>query len=306
MWFAIKVAGGFLLDLIFGDPQWFPHPVRGIGLLIEKLEKILYPWKQRLWTGGLLALLVIGITYVSFYFLVKLHWVVEVLFIYTIFATRALGNEAMTMYQLLKEKNTEEARHQLGFLVSRETSEMHEEDMIRSTIETVSENVTDGITAPLFYLLIGGVPLAMAYKAASTLDSMVGYKNDRYILFGRVSARIDDVLNFIPARITAFCLVPIAALMCGNSFSGTLRIVSRDRLKHASPNSAHTEAAFAGALGIRLGGVNRYFGKEVVKPFIGDEQHSLKVSHIKEAVWLMYVTSVIAVGVGVGIYIFKI
>ena len=242
MLFALNITLGYLLDLIFGDPHWFPHPVRAIGLLIERLEKWLYRFRHKLFAGAVLTVLVVASVYISMFYLVKLHWLVTAFFAYTIFATKALGNEAMKIFRLLKNNQIPEARQQIRFLVSRDTETMDEREIVRSTVETVSENVTDGITAPLFYMLLGGVPLAMAYKAASTLDSMVGYKNERYLLFGRCSARLDDVLNFIPARLTSFVLIPLAALLCGKNIRETLRIVRRDRFNHSSPNSAHSAA----------------------------------------------------------------
>jgi len=194
----------------------------------------------------------------------------------------------------LKNNDLPEARKYLSYIVSRDTSHLQEGEIIRGTVETVAENISDGIIAPLFYLFLGGVPLAMAYKAINTLDSMVGYKNDKYLYFGRVSARLDDVVNYIPARLTVVFVV-LSSYIVGKMGSRSLKIALRDGRNHNSPNSGYPEAAVAGALGIQLGGDNQYFGKIVHKPIIGDALHPLQQRHLTETYQLMYTASAIGV-----------
>ncbi len=227
--------------------------------------------------------------------LCSLNPVIEIFLIYTVLAVKSLACEADKIFNLLASGNIIEARRALSYIVSRDTANMDERNIIRSTVETVSENIVDGITAPLFYLIIGGAPLAMAYKAASTLDSMVGYKNEKYIDFGYASAKMDDILNFIPARITGFILIPLAALLTGKNFIRSFKIVLRDRHKHESPNSAHPEAAASGALGLQFGGLTVYNGKAEQNPLIGDKIKDFELNDIKSAVRILYLTAVIAV-----------
>ncbi|OHD15097.1 MAG: cobalamin biosynthesis protein CobD [Spirochaetes bacterium GWC1_27_15] len=298
MFFEIKIILGFAFDLIFGDPQNFPHPVRIIGNFITKLEEILYKFKNKKFTGFILMFVIVFTTYILTLFVCSLNPIIEVFLIYTIFATKTLGDEGIKIYKSLKQNNIELARTQLGYIVSRDTENISQSDIVRGTIESISENLTDGIISPLFFLLIGGVPLAMAFKAASTLDSMVGYKNDRYIDFGFASAKFDDILNFIPARLTGFVLIPLASLITGNNFINSLKVVFKDRLKTPSPNSGHSEAGFAGALGVRLGGASTYFGKIVEKPTIGVKLKDFDPKDIIKSVKLMYFTSILALMIG--------
>lgn len=293
-----KIAAGYLLDLLMGDPYSFPHPVRYIGKFIEFLEIFLKKLKHDKFAGILLTVITVGFAFIITYYLCAVSVIIEVIIIYTIFSTRCLADEAKSVYSALKNNDLAEARKRVGFLVSRDTSELDEKAVIRATVETVSENIVDGIISPIFYLLIGGAPLGMAYKAASTLDSMVGYKNEKYINFGWASARLDDILNFIPARLTAFLLLPAAALVCRMGANNTLRIAIRDRLKHSSPNSAHAESAVAGALGCRLGGPSKYFGEIVDKPYIGDALKEIDKEDILKSVRLMYAASVIGLFLG--------
>lgn len=286
-----KVISGFVLDIFFGDPYSFPHPVRFIGKLIEYGEKIFYKIPCRKSGGLLLVTVVLFITYIVTLSLASISFVFEVILIYTVFSIKSLSCEGMKIYKLLKNNDIEKARKELSFIVSRETSAMEVRDIIRSAVETLSENIVDGIISPMFYLFIGGLPLAMIYKAVSTMDSMIGYKNSRYIQFGKAAALTDDVFNFIPARITAFILIPVSAFLYGMSVSDTYKAVFKYRHNHDSPNSAHSESAVAGALGVRLGGKNIYFGKEVEKPFIGDENKEIEIEDIKKTVVLIYITS---------------
>ena len=294
----VKITIGFILDMILGDPQRFPHPVRLIGGLISKLEKLLRRGICEKAAGVLLVIVVIPSVYFTVMYISLIHWVLEIFLIYTIFALKSLSSEAVKVYDALKDDDIELARKQISFLVSRDTASMEKSDIIRAAVETVTENIVDGVTAPMFYLFAGGVPAGMAYKAANTIDSMIGYKNERYIKFGWFGARLDDLLNFIPARVTGFVLIPLAALFTGGSAAGAYRILRRDRLNHSSPNSGHPESASAGALGIQLGGLVSYFGVMHNKPFIGDKERELEPDDIKRAVRLLYATSYIGMALG--------
>jgi adenosylcobinamide-phosphate synthase len=288
---VIKISAGFLLDLVLGDPHDSPHPVRLIGKQITFLENILRRKVFERAAGILLTVSVVLTVYAAVSYLSALSWALELFIIYTIFAVRSLSAEALKVYHSLMAGDCEGARVHISYLVSRDTAGMERSEIIRAAIETVTENIVDGVTAPLFYLFAGGAPLAMAYKAANTLDSMVGYKNEKYLMFGWASARFDDLLNFIPARITGFILIPVAALITGGSVRGAYRILVRDRHNHSSPNSAHSESAAAGALGLQLGGPTRYFGVVHDKPYIGDSVRDLEPEDIKKAITLLYATS---------------
>ncbi|WP_026477750.1 adenosylcobinamide-phosphate synthase CbiB [Alkaliphilus transvaalensis] len=298
------LIGGYILDLIFGDPQGFPHPVRYIGSLISFLEKKLYSDKSNktLLLGGTgLTLAVVVTTYLITYSLIALMkilhplagTIVSIILAYTVLATKCLHKESEKVLIHLKNQDLLGARKYLSYIVSRDTSQLEEKEIVRGTVETVSENISDGIIAPLFYLFLGGVPLAMAYKAINTLDSMVGYKNDRYLYFGRVSAKLDDVVNYIPARLTVI-FIAIGALILGKDSNRSFKIALKDGRNHNSPNSGYPEAAVAGALGIQLGGDNFYFGKVVHKPTIGDPTYPLESKHILETIKLMYAASALA------------
>lgn len=301
----LSIVIGYVLDLILGDPQGFPHPVRAIGKLISGLEKRLYVYNNKnhqLLAGTLLAFLVVITAYLSASYIIKASYifndalgtVVSSILAYTVLATRCLGKEAMKVNQLLSTENLNEARRALSYIVSRDTAELTEGEVVRATVETVAENISDGIIAPLFYLFLGGVPLAMAYKAVNTLDSMVGYRNDRYEYFGKASAYLDDIVNYLPARISVL-LIGISAFMTGNKPIDAIRIGIRDGKKHNSPNSGYPEAAVAGALSIQLGGTNKYFGKEVSKPTMGDGALVLERRHINATISLMYGASAVGV-----------
>ena len=297
---------GFFLDLLLGDPSWLPHPIRAIGALIAALEKALrrlFPTRQaaELAGGAALVILVLALSG-GFTLLVLwlcgqvglwLRFLAETVLCYQLLATRSLKGESMKVYQALKAGDLEGARHAVSMIVGRDTQRLDEAGVARAAVETVAENASDGVIAPLIFLAIGGAPLGMVYKAVNTMDSMVGYKNDRYLWFGRCAARLDDLVNFIPARLAGL-------LMClGAGFSGfdgpnALRIFRRDRKNHKSPNSAHTEAAAAGALHIQLGGPNYYFGKLVDKPAIGDADHPVEPLDIVRVNRLMYATAFLA------------
>ena len=297
---------GFLLDLLLGDPRWLPHPIRAIGALIAGLEKVLrkiFPKNRSGQLAGGVALVILvlvlsgGFTLLVLWLCGKvglwLRFLAETILCFQLLATRSLKGESMKVYKALKAGDLEGARYAVSMIVGRDTQCLDEAGVARAAVETVAENASDGVIAPLIFLAIGGAPLGMVYKAVNTMDSMVGYKNDQYLWFGRCAARLDDVVNFIPARLAGL-------LMClGAGFSvfdapNALRIFRRDRKNHKSPNSAHTEAAAAGALHIQLGGSNYYFGKLVEKPTIGDADHPVEPLDIVRVNRLMYATAFLA------------
>ena len=298
--FLIKIWIAFILDLIFGDPEKITHPVQIIGKMITFLEKKLYGKKGSFVGGAVLGILVVTSTFLVMYGFVKLTKIVKVLQIfeiylmYTIFSVKSLAREGKRVYKILKLGNLKVAREKLSYLVSRDTEKMDKVMIIRSTMETISENMVDGVIAPMFYMFVGGLPLAMVYKAINTLDSMVGYKNEKYAKFGTFSAKLDDVVNFIPARISGI-FITAASYILRYNYKNAWKIFKRDRKNHASPNSGHSESAVAGALGVQFGGKVSYFGKEVEKPTIGDKIKEFRLEDIKKNILLMYVTSFVAI-----------
>ena len=296
MIFFIKIWIAYVLDLIFGDPQNVIHPVQVIGKIISTGEKILLRKKYKFLAGAVLNIFTVSITYTLMYLISKsvkisvFFMIIEIYLMYTIFSINSLAREGNRVYRILKEGDIERARKDLSYLVSRDTETMDEKMIIRSTMETISENTVDGIVAPMFYMFLGGMPLAMAYKAINTLDSMVGYKNEKYMEFGKFSAKVDDVANFIPARITGILIV-LASMILGYDYKNSLKIFIRDRKNHSSPNSAHSEASVAGALGVQFGGKVSYFGKEINKPTIGDKIKDFELEDIRKNIRIMYVTS---------------
>ena len=296
MIFFIKIWIAYVLDLIFGDPQNVIHPVQVIGKIISTGEKILLRKKYKFLAGAVLNIFTVSITYTLMYLISKsvkisvFFMIIEIYLMYTIFSINSLAREGNRVYRILKEGDIEKARKDLSYLVSRDTEMMDEKMIIRSTMETISENTVDGIVAPMFYMFLGGMPLAMAYKAINTLDSMVGYKNEKYMEFGKFSAKVDDVANFIPARITGILIV-LASMILGYDYKNSLKIFLRDRKNHSSPNSAHSEASVAGALGVQFGGKVSYFGKEIDKPTIGDKTKEFELEDIRKNIRIMYVTS---------------
>ncbi|WP_195941050.1 adenosylcobinamide-phosphate synthase CbiB [Romboutsia sp. 1001713B170131_170501_G6] len=298
----LSIYIGYIIDLIVGDPYSFPHPVRYIGKLIKKTESIIRKKAKSdkdLKIGGFfLWLIVVGITYLVTYLIIKISsfipggfLVANSILIYTTLATKCLKDEAVKIYNVLKTGDIERARIQVSYIVGRDTTQLNEGEIIRATVETVAENTVDGIIAPMFYAFIGGAPLAMAYKAVNTLDSTVGYKNDKYKDLGFASAKIDDIANFIPARISVL-LMSIGSLLVGHNCKEALKIGIRDRKNHKSPNCAYAEGAVAGALGVQLGGTNVYFGKAVYKPTIGDKHREIEVEDIVRTNKIMYASSI--------------
>lgn len=314
MEFFLIFFAGFLLDLLFGDPYWMPHPVIFIGKLISKFETFLRKKAtddaslRR--SGVALVFLVLASTFVVFggciflldYFLPLVGVCAKILLTYQVLATKCLISESKKVHKTLVHGTLVDARKQVGYLVGRDTGALSEVGVTKATIETIAENTVDGVVAPLFYMAIGGPVLGILYKAVNTMDSMVGYKNDKYLHFGRAAAKFDDICNFIPARITAFFMIA-AAFLCKFSAKGAFQIWKRDRKNHASPNSAQTESVCAGALGIQLAGDAIYFGKVVKKPFIGDNTREIIPYDIKRAYTLMLVTALVALLVFGGILI---
>lgn len=301
----LSIYTGYALDLIIGDPYSFPHPVRYIGKLISIVEKqirnITSSDKGLKIAGFFLWFIVVGATFGITTLVLQLfkfnklaYFIVNTILIYTTLATKCLKDESVKIYKVLKTGDLEKSRIQLSYIVGRDTTNLNEKEIVRATVETVAENTVDGIIAPLFYGFIGGAPLAMAYKAVNTLDSTVGYKNDKYYYLGFASAKIDDIANYIPARLGVI-LLPLGSLFAGFNFKDALKIGIRDRKNHKSPNCAFSEGAVAGALGIQLGGTNVYFGKEVYKPTIGDKTREIEIEDIVRTNKIMYSSSIISI-----------
>lgn len=307
----IAFIAGFVLDLLIGDPHFIPHPVRLIGSLISFLDKRLncdvkYNSSEneanltKYKRGVLLAFTVIFATFaVSVIILVAAYSInlyagviAEAVMTWQILATKCLRVESMRVYDALRTDGVEAGRRAVSMIVGRDTSVLDEAGVTRAAVETVAENTSDGVIAPMLYTAIGGPVLGFVYKAVNTMDSMLGYKNDKYMYFGRFAARLDDVVNFIPARISAYLMIA-AAFIGGRQFDGknAYRIFKRDRFNHASPNSAQTESVCAGALRVQLAGDAVYFGKLVKKKYIGDGLHEIEYEDIKRANRLMYITA---------------
>ncbi len=307
---ALAVLGGFVLDCIFADPAWLPHPVVFMGRCISRLEKFLRAHLPQTPQGELLGGAVVAFCLPVGTFLftslvclgaAKLHpllgLVVQMFWCGQALAAKGLAQESRNVYAQLKKDDLPAARKAVSRIVGRDTENLTAEGVTKAAVETVAENASDGVIAPLLYMLIGGAPLALTYKAINTMDSMLGYKNEKYLYFGRVPARLDDAANYIPSRLAALLWVAAAALT-GNDAKGAWRIWRRDRRNHASPNSAQTESACAGALGVQLAGPAYYFGEYYPKPTIGDPLRPIEPEDILRANRMMYAASVLAVGLG--------
>ena len=296
---------GFFLDFIFGDPVWLYHPVRLIGKGISFGERQLRKLCSRnesgrglvaagaiLWVciAGLSFLIPLGVLVLAQKIHPVLRFVLETFWCYQIIAARCLCKESGKVYDRLKAEDLPGARRAVSMIVGRDTENLSTEGVTKAAVETVAENTSDGVTAPLIYMLIGGAPLGFLYKAVNTMDSMLGYKNDKYLYFGRIPARMDDIFNYIPARVTALFMIA-ASFLCGLDGKNAWRIYKRDRRKHASPNAAQTEAVCAGALRVRLAGDAVYFGKVYKKEFIGDALRPIQPEDIRRTGRLMYVTA---------------
>ncbi|WP_211171045.1 adenosylcobinamide-phosphate synthase CbiB [Bacillus sp. DNRA2] len=299
---AIYIFIAYLVDLVVGDPRFLPHPVVIIGKYISRLEKLIrkvFPKEEQLKRAGLLLpLLIVGGTYLVVALLIYgaglIHdWLavaLEIWLISTTIAVKGLGKAGMEVYQHLKNNNLTEARKSLGMIVGRDTEQLDESEISRGTVETVAENIVDAIISPLFFAVIGGAPLAMAYRAVNTLDSMVGYKNEKYQNLGWASARLDDVANFIPARLTVVALLFVVWIKAFN-VRNALKTILRDARKHPSPNSGFTEAGVAGALGIQLGGLNYYGGIASNRAKMGDPYRKIIADDIINTVRIMMLTA---------------
>lgn len=304
--YALPMLVGFVIDIFIGDPYNFPHPIRAIGTLIAKLEKFVRSRFKNLRRGGtFLALTVLivstliplAVLFVCYKINIFFGLAVESVMCWQLVAARCLQKESMKVCHAVEEKNIEKARQAVSMIVGRDTDVLDETGIVKAAVETVAENTSDGVTAPIMYIALGGAPLGFFYKAANTMDSMIGYTNEKYIDIGRFAAKLDDVLNFIPSRLTALMMI-LSAYLLGADGKNAARIWKRDRRKHASPNSAQTESVCAGALDIRLAGDAYYFGELHKKEFIGDDIRTPESEDIRRANRLMYCTSVIVLIVG--------
>lgn len=292
---------GFIIDIILGDPYSLPHPVRAIGTLISKLEKFVRSRFDNLRKGGVflaIAVLVIStlapllVLILCYRINVVLGVAVESVMCWQLVAARCLQKESMKVCRALEENDTEKARKAVSMIVGRDTEVLDEKGIIKAAVETVAENTSDGVTAPIMYISLGGAALGFFYKAANTMDSMIGYKNEKYADIGRFAARLDDLLNFIPSRLTALAMI-LSVYLLRLDGKNAFYIWRRDRRNHASPNSAQTESVCAGSLDIRLAGDAYYFGELHKKEFIGDDIRPPENEDIRRANRLMYCTSVI-------------
>lgn len=311
MEFIIILLSAIFLDLVLGDPKWLPMLVVYIGKAISKLEKYLRKKvEDEKWGGLLLVVLIVGGAYIvvfavsSIAFKINkvLGMIVSIYLLYNAISIKGMAFEAKKIAAALerikqnyqKEFWLKNARTKLSRIVGRDTHNLGEEEIIRATVESVAESITDGVISPLFYMFLGGVPLCWAYKAVNTLDSMVGYKNEEYRNFGYFSAKFDDIANYIPARIAAL-LLALVAFLTRKNFLRCVTTILRDGQNHPSPNSGLPEAGIAGALGIRLGGESSYEGELEVKPYIGEDVKRIKIKHIRESIVFLYLSSFLMV-----------
>lgn len=300
------IVTGFILDLLLGDPHWLYHPVRLIGKLIELFEKTLrkiFPKTEKgekaagLFLVLFVCILTAGTVFLLIYLAYSIHtgcgFLLEALLCYQLFAVRSLKEESMKVYKELEKEDLPGARRAVSMIVGRDTQNLTVEGVTKAAVETIAENTSDGTLAPMFYLFLGGPVLGWFYKAVNTMDSMVGYKNDQYINFGRYAAKFDDILNYIPARLCARLMI-VASCILKMDWKNAKKIYVRDRQNHASPNSAQTEAVMAGALRIQLAGDAWYFGKRYEKPTIGDAMRPVEILDIPRANRLLYATAITA------------
>uniref|UniRef100_UPI003FF12B40 adenosylcobinamide-phosphate synthase CbiB n=1 Tax=Gemmiger formicilis TaxID=745368 RepID=UPI003FF12B40 len=307
------VLGGFLLDALFGDPAWLPHPVVLMGRCISALEKHLRTALPKTPRGELaggaavaavLPLGTLAVTGLACWAAARLHpalgLALQMLWCGQALAAKGLAQESRNVYKELVKGDLPAARRAVARIVGRDTQNLTAAGVTRAAVETVAENARDGVIAPLLYMLLGGAPLALTYKAINTMDSMLGYKNEKYLYFGRCAAKLDDAANWLPSRLAALLWVAAAALT-GNSARGAWRIWRRDRRRHASPNSAQTESACAGALGVQLAGPAYYFGEYYDKPTIGDPLREIEPRDILRANRMMYAESLLALVLGLAV-----
>lgn len=311
IWTAVLC--GFLLDCLLGDPEKMPHPVVWMGRAISRLEK----WLRRrfpqtpegeLRAGMVLAVVLPlgtllisgGLCWIFWWIHPMLGLALQAFWCWQALAMRCLAKESRNVYRCLKDQGLEAGRKAVSRIVGRDTAQLSEQGVIKAAVETVAENFSDGVIAPLLYMLIGGAPLALTYKAINTMDSMVGYKNEKYLYFGRAAAKLDDVANYVPSRIGALLWI-LASPLAGGNMKNAWKIWRRDRRNHASPNSAQTESACAGSLGIQLAGPASYFGKMVDKPTIGDSEREVQREDILRVNKMMILSSVVALVIGLAI-----
>lgn len=316
----IALAAGFVLDLIFGDPHWMPHPICLIGSMISKGEKVIRgvlpkTEKAELAGGILLVIIVAAVsTAVPFAILwaagqihILLRVAIEAFMCYQILSVKSLKTESMKVYQELVREDLAGARKMVSMIVGRDTQDLSLEQVTKAAVETVAENTADGTVAPLLFMALGGAPLGFFYKAVNTMDSMIGYKSDRYLYFGRFAAKLDDVVNYIPARLSAYLMI-LASFLLKLDYRNAWMVFRRDRYNHASPNSAQTESVCAGALDIQLAGDAYYFGKLYKKKTIGDPLRPIVYEDIYSANRLLYGTAYLTfalcvIGMGVAEWI---
>lgn len=303
----VALVMGYILDLIFGDPYWMPHPVRFIGNLISILEKVIRRFMPKTKRGEYIGGIILTVMVVSISMVIPLVIIlmaksintylaltVETFMCYQILATKSLKVESMKVYDELAKNDLPSARKAVSMIVGRDTKDLTFSGVAKAAVETVAENTSDGIIAPMIFIAIGGAPMGFFYKAINTMDSMVGYKNERYINFGRFAAKLDDVVNYLPARISAYQMI-LSSFFLRYDYKNAFKIYKRDRYNHASPNSAQTESVCAGALDIQLAGNAYYFGKLYEKPTIGDNIREINYDDIKKANRLLYCTSFISI-----------
>ncbi len=300
------IAAVCLLDWIAGDPEWFPHPVRWMGRFTQLAESLLRQPGQsangELMRGAALTAVLVGVSYLGTAKAIEMAYrtskvtgmATEILLGWTCIASRNLIDESGAVIQALERDDLGQARQRLSRIVGRDTHSLGETEIHRAVIETLAESACDGIVAPLFYMAIGGIPMAMAYKAVNTLDSMIGHADRRYFYFGKAAARLDDVANYLPARATALALATAAGLGSETSATSALRTWRRDGGKHKSPNAGQPESAMAGALQVRLGGNNTYAGEHIAAPLLGAEFEQPKLRHVKHALKLVAAVSLFA------------
>ncbi len=317
MWYHPLCA--LVLDFIIGDPPKIPHPVIGMGHLIHGGEKLLYPQKPEHKTltitrgailAGSMVLFILALSYTLLNLLKQfqplLAEIAEIWLIATTIASKGLAQAGREIYSLLKGGNIREARKKVGWIVGRDTGTLDEGEISRATIETIAENTVDGVIAPLFYAFLGGAPLALTYRAINTMDSMLGYKNERYLYFGRAAARLDDAANFIPARITGIFLLLVMFISPQLNFKRALAAWKNEAHLHPSPNSGIPEAVVAGGLGIRLGGLNYYGGIPHFRTYLGPGLVPITADHIHDTIKIMYKTSFLAAVILTAIFYYLI
>ena len=303
----VALVMGYILDLIFGDPYWMPHPVRFIGNLISILEKVIRRFMPKTKRGEYIGGIILTVMVVSISMVIPLVIIlmaksintylaltVETFMCYQILATKSLKVESMKVYDELAKNDLPSARKAVSMIVGRDTKDLTFSGVAKAAVETVAENTSDGIIAPMIFIASGGAPMGFFYKAINTMDSMVGYKNEKYMNFGRFAAKLDDVVNYLPARISAYQMI-LSSFFLRYDYKNAFKIYKRDRYNHASPNSAQTESVCAGALDVQLAGNAYYFGKLYEKPTIGDNIREINYDDIKKANRLLYCTSIISI-----------